>query len=78
MITEQRPLRGKKAASAERLRKFHELAIEHLPAESLDILTFHAAAYLDVALGTHRYTDELAELVRAKKNSLLYVLDRRR
>ena len=37
MITEQRPLRGKKAASAERLRKFHELAIKHLPAESSDL-----------------------------------------
>jgi hypothetical protein len=59
MITEPRPLRVKKAAAAERLRKFHELAIEHLPAESLDILTFHAAAYLDVALDTRRFTDEL-------------------
>jgi hypothetical protein len=59
MITEPRPLRGKKAAAAERLRKFHELAIKHLPAESLDILTFHAAAYLDVALDTRRFTDDL-------------------
>jgi hypothetical protein len=78
MITERRPLRGKKAAAAERLRKFHELAIEHLPAESLDILTFHAAAYLDVALDTRRFTDELAELGRTKKNSFALRADRRR
>jgi hypothetical protein len=68
MITEPRPLRGKKAAAAERLRKFSELAIERLPAEMLDILTFHAAAYLDVALDTRRFTDEL-QLERDRERS---------
>jgi hypothetical protein len=63
MITEpRRPLKGEKAAAAELLRKFSELAIELLPAEMLDILTFHAATYLDLALDSHRFTDELHTL----------------
>ena len=58
----RRPLREKRAAAAERLRKFSKLAIEHLPAETLDILTFHAAAYLDRALDTRRFMDEFHTL----------------
>jgi hypothetical protein len=62
MITEPRPLRCKKATAAERLRKSSELAIERLPAETLDILTFHAPAYRDRALDTRRFMDEFHTL----------------
>jgi hypothetical protein len=60
---EKNPFRGKPKRAVARLHRLTHLACEHLPPETLNRASFHLAAYLDAALMTLQFGDDMqAEL----------------
>jgi hypothetical protein len=59
------PFHGKRKGAVARLHRLTQLACEHLPAETLNRASLHLASYLDVALMTLQFGDDMqAELKR--------------
>ena len=50
---------GQERAARARLRRLAALACERLPAEQLNLASFHIAAYLDVAEGSQNLTTSM-------------------
>lgn len=62
---EKNPFRGKRKGAVARLHRLTDLACEHLSPETLNRASLHLASYLDVALMTLQFGDDMqAELKR--------------